>query len=42
MIEALASEVSKMMAEYHSEEAGAPCDFSFPTPNPYRGAKEQL
>ena len=41
-IELLASEVSKLKAEQYSQEAGAPCVFSLPTPNPYRGALEQL
>lgn len=42
MIELLASEVSKLMAEEYSEEAGAPSTFALPKPNLYRGAKEQL
>jgi len=42
MIELLASEVSRLQAEKYSEEAGVPCDFCLPKPNPYRGAQKQL
>jgi len=42
MIELLAFEVSKLKAEQYSKEVGAPCSFTLPKPNSYRGAQEQL
>jgi len=42
MIESLASEVSRLEAEQYSEEVRAPCSFTLPNPNPYKGAQEQL
>ena len=42
MIEFLASEVSKLKAEQHFEEAGAHCSTYFSTPNPHRGENEHL
>ena len=42
MIESLASEVSRLRVEQHSGEAGDPCSFALPNPNPDRGANEQL
>jgi len=42
MIELLASEVSRLEVEQYSEVAGAPCAFPLPSPDPYRGAQEQL
>ena len=42
MIESLASEVSKLKVEQHSEKGRVPNTFTPPNPNPYRRENEQL